>query len=379
MTASRTNMNSTKLIIFVVLFWVIGVSLLFVTHAAAPTAGIEAENGLASGGSSILSDTSASNGAAVRFGVANTGSLWGPGPITDQIPSNPKIDNSSGSIISSYFSANKIYANAYAYGHVYSYSSASDPTYTITPSNTGSWGPNPFAQVVTTASGSASCNPLHIPNSATVPTGSDGWLHIIDSTKPGIICSLWQATKASGSWSSSWGGVWDYVHGDGITPLAGNGGGSNIEGGIILASEVAKGVIPHALGFAFHCNNVSTFRPPAIKTDGNCGTSPVQEGMRFQLDPTFNCGTMPTTMEHMICVALQQYGAYDTDTTGSSDVGFTFQTDDLADPGRAPWQKPGDYTRSGGLYNQAGITADYQSMPDIPVSRLRVLASWNGQ
>lgn len=279
--------------------------------------------------------------------------LWGTGAANDPIPPNPVIDPNSPNLVANNLAPRQAsVVGGVDYGQTYYYSSAADPTYSIATTKNAN---NPFDVPVSTVTSTAptSCNPLHVPNSATVPTGSDHWITIIDTTKPGLVCTIWQASKQSGTWIGSDGGEFD-VNGDNARPLAGSGYAYGGTGGT-LASELQAGYIPHALGFAFNCNEPTpSYRYPAFKTDGTCGPGGLEEGMRMQLDPSFDCSTMPTQMERIICVTLQQYGAYDEDSTGSNNISFGLQTDDPTGPNRLPWQYPGDYSRSGALYDVLG-------------------------
>jgi hypothetical protein len=118
------------------------------------------------------------------------------------------------------------------------------------------------------------------------------------------------------------------------------------------------------------------FRGPATKTDGKGKAGQLQQGMRFQLDPSFDCGGLANRVESMVCGALQKYGMYDNDSTTGGN-GFLFETDDLGDPAKAPPSKPGDYARPGGLYASSGLAYDYQTFPNIPLTRMRLLAPGN--
>jgi hypothetical protein len=180
-------------------------------------------------------------------------------------------------------------ANTMEFGQVARYSTATDPAQDVhfRTLDGQDWG-QPFDQVIQTPRGSASCNPLHIPADLAVPTGdqrtTDGWVYIIDTTKPGLICAIWQARKVDDKWMGSNGGVLDAM-GDGRN-LAGAISGSRIPHNAILASEIASGSIDHALSFAARRQDPSVFRFPAISTDGQGQPGELQQGMRFQLDPT---------------------------------------------------------------------------------------------
>jgi len=318
------------------------------------------------------------------------------GPIASPIPANPVIDPNSSHFVSE-LAAGTPGGNVLGtgptttWGITYYYSTASDPTYNINFVHTGDWGGgvNPFSKTVTAKNGSGSCNPLHIPNDATVPggfaqasnfsTGSQGQpdssMWIIDQTKPGLACFIWQATKQTGTWSGSFGGVFD-TNGNGVQALAGLGVGSGMSNNSPLESEIQNGVIPHAMNFAWTGNAPGVFRYPATHTDGRTSGDMV-EGMRFQLNPSFNCAGLATKAARVICVALQQYGMYDGDSGGGG-VSFQVQTDDFTDAARNPWTTPGEPGRPGGIYCNAGLCSNGANNLGIPLNQFRLLNTWNG-
>jgi len=302
------------------------------------------------------------------------------GPYRTPIAANPVIDPDSPRFVAL---LEPLIATTMEFGLVARYSTAADPAQNVQflTLDGKDWG-QPFDQVVQTTRGSASCNPLHIPADLAVPTGdqrtTDGWVYIVDTTKPGLVCAIWQARKAGGTWMGSNGGVLDGT-GDGRN-LAGAISGSRILHNPVLASEIAAGSIDHALSFGARRQDPTGFRFPATTTDGQGLAGQIQEGMRFQLDPGFDCAAMPgSAAERMICVALQNYGMYNNDSTAGQASGIVFQTDDPTDPARVPPLRPGAFTRPGGLYDQAGLTYDYFQFSHIPLDRMRLLRTWNGQ
>jgi hypothetical protein len=305
------------------------------------------------------------------------------GPYRTPIPANPVIDPSSQRFVAL---LEPLLANTMEFGQVARYATAADPVQDVhfRTLDGQDWG-QPFDQVVQTTRGSASCNPLHIPADLAVPTGdqrtTDGWVYIIDTTKPGLVCAIWQARKVDGTWMGSNGGVLDGM-GDGRN-LAGAISGSRIPHNAILASEIASGSIDHALSFAARRQDPSVFRLPATSTDGQGQPGELQQGMRFQLDPSVDCAALPgstevSKVERMVCVALQKYGMYNNDSTAGEASGIVFQTDDPTDPARVPPLQPGAFTRTGGLYSQNGLTYDYFQFSHIPLNQMRLLRSWDG-
>lgn len=320
-----------------------------------------------------------SNGGGTGSGTAPSGlvaTVFRGGPYRTPIAASPAIDPQSAQFVA--MLDFPLAANTVKFGVTVRYSHASDPGHRIamTPPGGEDWG-QPFDAQVTAADGTDSCNPLHIPDDLSAPPGDetwrDGWVYIVDTTKRApLICAIWQASKVGGTWTGSYGGVLD-AHGTGA-PLAGTISGSNIPHNPILASEIKAGAIEHALSFGSAKNDPDAFRAPATKTDGKGQPGQLQEGMRFQLDPAFDCGGLANRIERMVCIALQKYGMYDNDSTTGGN-GFLFETDDQSDPAKAPPLRPGDYARPGALYATSGLSYDYQTFPNIPLSRMRLLRS----
>lgn len=306
--------------------------------------------------------------------------IFDAGPYRTPIPARPVIDAASPRYVAL---LEPLLASTMEFGEVVRYATADDPVYNVRfrTLDGEDWG-QPFDQLVRTPQGRASCNPLHIPADLAVPTGdqrtTDGWVYILDVTKPGLICAIWQARRVDGAWQGSNGGVLDRLGSN----LAGAISGSRIPHNAVLASEVAGGAIDHALSFAARRQDPAAFRAPATTTDGQGAAGELQQGMRFQLDPSFDCDSLPASasrVEHLVCVALQQYGMYNNDSTAGAASGIVFQTDDLADPARHPPLEPGSFTREGGVYFENGLTYDYFPFPNIPLDRMRLLRQWDGQ
>ena len=143
--------------------------------------------------------------------------------------------------------------------------------------------------------------------------------------------------------------------------------------GMVLAHEIRAAAaapataIPHALQVSMPStwNCAEVFREPATKTDGLATTTDcVQGGARVQLHPTFDCASVSTKLAQAICASLQTYGGYVMDNNGSTAMGFFAQH-------RLSWPT-GDAD-----YAAAGMTSDYRDL-GLPLSRLRVLAWWDG-
>lgn len=220
------------------------------------------------------------------------------------------------------------------------------------------WGPDPFSMTMPIPAGT--------PNAP----GSDKHLGVMDPTT-GQIFSLWQWNGTSGA---SW-GCQVPMHGDGLE----RGGGSSTAArmsrpaGVIREAEIAAGKIEHALFFASNMIKPTTFRYPALNTDGANGTAeanPIEEGTRVQLNPSVNLDAISgiTQMELIIGRALQKYGAYCGDQTTGPRMGFIMEY-------------KGTTIAENQVYWDAmagGAQGDYFDMPRIPWNQLRVLRQWDG-
>ena len=94
--------------------------------------------------------------------------------------------------------------------------------------------------------------------------------------------------------------------------------GSNISelGGLITVKDVNSGVINHALRYATPIG-ASSFVAPASRSDGSTGGG-IPAGELMRLDPSLNLnGLGLTPFQLMIAKALQTYGAYNADSSGS--------------------------------------------------------------
>jgi hypothetical protein len=208
-----------------------------------------------------------------------------------------------------------------------------------------------------------------IPNQAVPSSGSDGNMVVID----------WSKRKAYEFWkyqsdhrTVSWGAVCS-IDGSGTGNASSDpcrygavGAGISRLAGVIRTYEVRQGSINHALvgPTGFSCK--SSYRYPAVKTDGwsTDYSFCIPEGARVQLDPRVNCETLPniTSWEKMICKALQTYGWYNIDNGGVGAMGFGIQFENPAgesDP-----------------YSSIGLK-DYSAIRHIPLDKLRVLKAWN--
>jgi hypothetical protein len=200
-----------------------------------------------------------------------------------------------------------------------------------------------------------------IPAGAEPNVGSDGVLVVMDPSA-GVTHEFWQARHTASGWSVSWGA---------INSLTGSGWGGNATGsgasrlaGIIRVEEVKDGDIPHALSLQTNNACSSSYRAPALKTDGESSRSDcIPEGTRLQLDPSINLTKIQgiTKAELAVGVALQKYGGYVMDK-GAAKLSVTFE---LA--------RDASSSSPGSAYKAAGLRWDYYGMPHLPWDKLRVL------
>lgn len=276
--------------------------------------------------------------------------LWGT------IPAEPVLDPASAGMVDGLASGDHI-ANIGDFGVTLRGPdgiTAATPRFPFTFSETGNWGPDPFGG-----------QPMPIPLGTPIAPGSDAHLAVADPVTNNVY-NVWMAKDGGASWTAGWGA---------ITPLDGDGretnGSSTGAGlarfaGVVRESEIAAGVIPHALFFSTNMAAPGEFRYPATKTDGSNMDglpTPIPEGARVQLDPTLDVDALPnlTPAEKTVAKALQTYGAYCGDNGGAR-MAFLFE-----------------YAPDGTAYAENGLTGSYASLENIPFDKLQVLANWDGK
>ena len=273
-------------------------------------------------------------------------------PFNVPVVADPALDPDSAAMIARLSRAGLGHANLVEFGIPIYQADADTPRRPVQCTIT-EWGPCPLADE----------SPRPIPANAEPGVGRDGAMVVIDGGA-GTADEYFQATAGSGGWITGWGT---------ITSLSGSGweggttgAGASRLGGIIRVADIQAGRIPHALVLESDTACAGTFRPPAVKTDGE-STRPdcIPEGARLQLDPTIDVAAIPdiTPGEVAVARALQDYGGFLIDRADTSlAVGFEV----------APDATP---TNPGAVYTQAGLAWDYYGMPHIPWDRLRVLAA----
>ena len=129
---------------------------------------------------------------------------------------------------------------------------------------------------------------------------------------------FYQASKCNGVWHAAWTRRWDLTT-DGVNQPYDGEGSCRVAKvpllqGLITYNEVVnEGAINHAIAFATWSNAASTgWYPTHISTvESADDTDPWANilGMRYQLDPGFNCeATGWNNFNKIVCRALQKYG-----------------------------------------------------------------------
>jgi len=159
-----------------------------------------------------------------------------------------------------------------------------------------------------------------IPNGAKPDPEADGHMVIMDLST-GYEYDFWQAKQnADGSWGASWGNR-IALDSNGIYPT---GSGAKASGfaamaGLIWPEEFKQGRIDHALFMALPIAASGGFVYPATSSDGWVNVAgAIPEGAHLQLDPNLDLNQFNMLpYERIIAEALQTYGAYVGDYSGS--------------------------------------------------------------
>jgi hypothetical protein len=99
-----------------------------------------------------------------------------------------------------------------------------------------------------------------------------------------------------------------------------------VAAGMIVPSEIAAGVIPHAIRVALPAAFSSNMpRYPAIWSDGSIPAA-VPDGAHLWLPRTAELSSLTDPYQRMVAVALETYGAYVADAGGSSLMSFPVES-----------------------------------------------------
>ena len=240
-------------------------------------------------------------------------------PFRTPIPADPEIDPNSAAMIRGVDWDGSAYVSTIEYGIPIYTAAEHTPRYSV-PCLITEWGPCPFDGLQ-----------VPIPDDAQPQYGSDGAMVVIDPDHRKIY-EFWRADHDNDSWTTQFGAVND-LDGSGWGG-ASTGSGASRLAGVVRVAEIAQGSIPHAL--AMQTDNVcaDVFRAPALKTDGR-STRPdcLPEGARLQLDPDLDLDSLGLSeAERLMAEALQRYGAFIMDVSGSP-LSIAFERDNTAAPG----------------------------------------------
>lgn len=273
-------------------------------------------------------------------------------PWNTPIPDEPRLDPRSDAMVAR-LTEGPPAATIYEYGDAIWDADASTVRQRISCDRSDDWGPCGIEGAE-----------VPIPDDAAADPGTDGAMIVVDHER-GLAWDFWRARRdEDGRWRTEWGGVVD-IRSDGVVPPRRSSRGSGIArlGGIVRTWEIAQGEIPHALAVASSATCRDEFRAPATKSDGTTGGDGcVPPGARIQLDPAVDLDRLDMPPgERAVAEALQRYGAFVVDSSGSP-LGIAFQNPvGRDDP-----------------YPDAGLE-QYDPMPSVPWHRLRVLATADGR
>jgi hypothetical protein len=143
---------------------------------------------------------------------------------------------------------------------------------------------------------------------------TDMWVAVYDSAN-----DSWSASWIGNTTVSGWGAFCKNVPGNIQHCNGPTAAGFALLGGVVRPTEIAQGHIDHAIKLATPYTRASLIACPATHTDGKY-TDPASlpHGGRIQLDPAFNVDAQPWALwQKILAKALQKYGAYGSDTSGS--------------------------------------------------------------
>lgn len=204
------------------------------------------------------------------------------------------------------------------------------------------------------------------------PTGGSDARMAIYQPSTDTIWEFWRMSKQADGWHAGWGGrmidvstdpgyyrnvfspsghileQWDWGAPATSFPLV---------AGVIMISELEKGVIPHAIAFAIGHTCAHEFAAPAQRTDGdvNPAADPncVPEGAQFRLDPKLNIASLHLPrLIRIMAVAAQKYGLIIDNRSSGVSVYDQSPTAYIADWGYNPYFGPQNQPGTpGALYN----------------------------
>jgi hypothetical protein len=254
------------------------------------------------------------------------------------IPANASVDPESAAIIKTSilpYAQTSVFSNGDDWGISMARAQVTDKLYTVICTKYYDTGPVTF----------------RIPAGTRPTTGSDHHLVVIDGYRE---LDLWDAhyDPVKDTWSAGTRFI-GWLDGWGANALPGQRAGGSVAagfsemGGVVRPEEIERGHIDHALSVMIP-KPKNCFIAPATAGDGtNADVHALPEGAHLQLDPAFDVDSQPwPAWEKTLARALQQYGAYVSDTGGA--IGFYGQTD--INKGNILWARV-DVPKNAFLYN----------------------------
>jgi hypothetical protein len=164
-----------------------------------------------------------------------------------------------------------------------------------------------------------------IPSYAVPADGTDSEM-VIYQPSSDKMWEFWVAKKTGSTWIAAWGGRLDSCStSNGIFPggYGTTATGLPFLGGTITIAELQAAAagnidaINHAMGISF-VETASGYSWPAQRGDGGYGTTPIQEGRRFRIDPGLNVAALNVNnIVKAVARAGQRYGFVVWDKAGS--------------------------------------------------------------
>lgn len=343
------------------------------SHAATPQVSTEAEKGTLTGSAAQIPDSTASGGQAVTFGQVADGpvpsdlsitppALWPYGSIfTSQIPASPSVASNSTTLVKA-FGNNIVDAGSHG---------PSLNGYTFTPTRYEVHSSlTPMVSVTITGNGAGTpIGTMQVP----IPKGaiSDGtslddemviWdldtqtVWEVYRARYNTVTHLWSAPCAASGSTKNGNGV--FTRGGMNNTCAAS--GISYLGCQVTARDLQAGVINHALGCAIPLT-AGFYVAPAKYHDGNNGTvNAIPEGTRMFFPKTVIMPSGLGKLAQMVFMAVQTYGMYILDTSGSVSIYGENET---------------AWTNAGKANIYAGYISNYYgTFHTLPWSQLNVLA-----
>jgi hypothetical protein len=228
---------------------------------------------------------------------------------------NPPLDGNSAAMVSKAlvnYSSGSNFTNSDGWGYPIAYADANSKLYSI-----GCSKYDCDRQVS-----------IRIPRYAKANSGSDHHLVVVDGVTLNEVDmwlgaydpsrDSWTAGSRYGTDADGWGAMC-YQHQRCNGAVA---AGFAEPGGVVRPEEIEQGHIDHALVIATPFTRSGLIACPATHTDGKYQESAaLPEGARIQLDPSLNVNAQPwAAWQKVVARALQTYGAFVADTSGSLEI-----------------------------------------------------------